>query len=270
MASYLLGDSAREADLSFIALAWESAFRRRNDREDVLDVDAPAGQDDAAGEGEEKMPKWLSGRNVKKRRAKARPPGVKRPQKEEPRTLVDLETLDMSRVLATIASDKRSGTFRSPSSKPLVDPKKKNSSPSGNGSPGTPRAGNRDYTDTDREDTGYAIAEAYLRDEFGFDLEDIRDQQNVGADAVDRDKDIWVELKASGRERDDVVRLERSEAKRAKEKRERYWLVVVWNLERPRTPQLLVVQDPLARLDTYLGSGIRLAGLDELAAESSG
>jgi hypothetical protein len=41
---------------------------------------------------------------------------------------------------------------------------------------------------------------------------------------------------------------------------------VVWNLEK-RTPELLLVQDPLARLDTYIGSGIRLAGLDELVNE---
>ena len=46
------------------------------------------------------------------------------------------------------------------------------------------------------------------------------------------------------------------------------WLVIVWNLEKPRTPQLLTVQNPLARLDTFLGNGIKLAGLDELARDS--
>ena len=228
-------------------------------------MDAPS-SDDAADAGEEQMPNWLRGRSVTSRRPKAKPRRTRRSQKEEPRTLVDLETFDMSHVAATVASDKRTGKFRYPSSKPLVDPKKKTAS--GKKSSAAPRAGNREYTATDREDTGYAIAEAYLREVAGLELEDIRDQDNVGADAVDRDKDIWVELKASGRDRDDVIKLERSEAKRAQEKGRRYWLVVVWNLERPRTPELLLVQDPLARLDTYLGSGIRLAGLDELASEN--
>lgn len=267
IAAHLLGDSASEADRAFIALTWESAFRRRNDREDLLDVDAPPSQDEADA-GDDHMPNWLRGRSATRRRAKAKPRRTRRSQKEEPRTLVDLETFDMSQVAATIASDKRTGKFRYPSSKPLVDPKKKPASRKK--PPGAPRAGNREYTATDREDTGYAIAEAYLREVAGLDLEDIRDQDNVGADAVDRAKDIWVELKASGRDRDDVIKLERSEAKRAQEKDKRYWLVVVWNLERPRTPELLLVQDPLARLDTYLGSGIRLAGLDELASETPG
>ena len=267
IAAYLLGDSASEADRAFIALAWESAFRRRNDREEVLDVDAPSSDDDTDG-GDDQMPNWLRGRSATRRRAKAKPRRTRRSQKEEPRTLVDLETFDMSQVAAIVASDKRTGKFRYPSSKPLVDPMKKTAP--GKKSSAASRAGNREYTATDREDTGYAIAEAYLREVAGLDLEDIRDQDNVGADAVDRDKDIWVELKASGRDRDDVIKLERSEAKRAQEKGKRYWLVVVWNLERPRTPELLLVQDPLARLDTYLGSGIRLAGLDELASESPG
>lgn len=267
IATYLLGDSASEADRAFIALAWESAFRRRNDREDALDVDAPRSEDEA-DPGADQMPNWLRGRSATRHRAKAKPRSTRRSQKEEPRTLVDLETFDMSQVSATIASDEGTGKFRYPSSKPLVDPKKKTAS--GKKSSGAPRAGNREYTATDREDTGYAVAEAYLREVAGLNLEDIRDQDNVGADAVDRDKDIWVELKASGRDRDDVIKLERSEAKRAQEKGKRYWLVLVWNLERPRVPGLLLVQDPLARLDTYLGSGVRLAGLDELASKSGG
>jgi hypothetical protein len=267
IASYLLGDSASEADRSFIALAWESAFGRRNDREDVLDVDAPPGEEESDA-GDDQMPNWLRGRSSTRRRAKAKPRRTHRVQKDEPRTLVDLETLDMSQVAVTVASDKRSGRLRYPSSKPLVDPKKK--SASGKKSSAASRAGNREYTATDREDTGYAIAEAYLREVVGLDLEDVRDQDNVGADAVDRKKDIWVELKVSGRDRDDVIKLERSEAKRAQEKGKRYWLVVVWNLERPRSPELLLVQDPLSRLDTYLGNGIRLAGLNELATEKPG
>jgi len=268
IAAHLLGENANEADRAFIALAWESSFRRRDDREEVLDVDAPTAEDDADAGGDH-MPNWVRGRSAAKRRAKPKSRGARRSPKEGPRTLVDLETLDMSQVSATVASDKRSGKIRYPPNKALVDPKKKKAAGAKKSSTAT-RAGNREYTATDREDTGYAIAEAYLREVAGLELEDIRNQDNVGADAVDRDKDIWVELKASGRDRDDVIKLERSEAKRAQEKGKRYWLVVVWNLESPRTPELLLVQDPLARLDTHIGSGIRLAGLDELADQTEG
>lgn len=159
IAAHLVGDSASESDRAFIALAWESAFRRRNDREDLLDVDAPPSEDQADA-GDDHMPNWLRGRSASKRRAKAKPRRRQRSQKEEARTLVDLETFDMSQVLATVASDKRNGKFRYPTSKPLVDPKKKKSF-AGKKSQAAPRAGNREYTATDREDTGYAIAEAY-------------------------------------------------------------------------------------------------------------
>lgn len=57
---------------------------------------------------------------------------------------------------------------------------------------------------------------------------------NRSADAVDQDKDIWVELKTHGREAADTLRLEPAEAQRAEKKRGRYWLVIVWNLEKPR------------------------------------
>jgi hypothetical protein len=167
-------------------------------------------------------------------------------------------------VNVTIASDDRVGKFRYLEKKKLADPKK--ASRGANAATAGTRAGDRNYTATDREDVAFAIVQAYLAETAKLDLEDLRDQDNVGADAVDRAKDIWVELKTAGRDRDDTIKLERSEAMRAKDKGDRYWLVVVWNLEKPRTPQLLIVQNPLARLDTFLGSGIKLVGLDELAS----
>jgi hypothetical protein len=90
---------------------------------------------------------------------------------------------------------------------------------------------------------------------------------NRSADAVDQDKDIWVELKTHGREAADTLRLEPAEAQRAEKKRGRYWLVIVWNLEKPRTPEFVVIPDPVHRLDTYLGRGLKLTGVSELAAQ---
>jgi hypothetical protein len=64
------------------------------------------------------------------------------------------------------------------------------------------------------------------------------------------------------------VRLEPSQAQRAHDKRGHYWLVIVWNLEKPRLPDFVVIPDPLRRLDTYLARGLRLSGVSELAAQS--
>jgi hypothetical protein len=261
VASYLLGEAAREEDLAFIALAWESAFRRREEREDAIDVDAPTSEEPS---GVDAMPAWLRKRGTTKRAGKTRVRKPRRREKEAPRELVDLDELDLSSVHVTIASDNRVGNFRYPPRKKLAAPKQKarGAKPAGTGT----RAGDRSYTATDREDVAFAIVEAYLGEIADLELDDLRDQNNVGADGVDRAKDIWVELKAAGRDRDDTVKLERSEAMRAKEKGDRYWLVVVWNLEKPKTPELLIVQNPLARLDTFLGTGIKLVGLDDVAS----
>ena len=139
--------------------------------------------------------------------------------------------------------------------------------------PGSPRngsapapTGKRSYSDKEREEVAFRIVEAVLGDTRGLKLEDTRDQPAVGADAVDRDKDIWIELKAHGQEAADTLRLEPSEALRAEEKRGKFWLVVVWNLEKPRTPNFVVIPDPLRRLDTYLANGMRLTGVADLAA----
>ena len=107
-----------------------------------------------------------------------------------------------------------------------------------------------------------------LAQQEGLELEDTRDRNDVGADAVDRDRDIWVELKAHARDLPETLRFPTSEAIRAAEKRASYWLVVVWNLEKPRTPRFVAIADPLYRLDTYLGRGLELTGLRDLAEKS--
>ena len=264
VADFLLGDDARAEDAAFIALAWESAFRRRDEREDAIVVDVPAPEPPPEGEV---MPAWLHKRGATKRVRKAQV-SKQRAEKEAPRELVNLEELDMSSVVVTVASTNRNGHFRFHEKRRLVEPKKE-PPPANKATVSGTRAGDRSYTATDREDNALAIAEAWLADNEQLDLEDIRQQGNVGADAVDRTRDIWVEIKAFGRERGDTVKLEPSEAERAKEKGDRYWLVLVWNLEKPRTPRLQIVQNPLARLDAFLGRGIKLVGLNNLDSDSS-
>jgi hypothetical protein len=259
IAGYFLGDAPNERDRAFLTLAWESAFGRRDERDDEIDIGTPVTKDEA---DTAPMPAWLTsrqaGKGSRRRRIKPQPKRVK----AEPRELVNLDELGLSAIKTTVVTTGRLGKFRSPAPKPLTPPRR----PATSGSAATrSSAGNTLYSPVEREDTGYAIIEAYLRDSYGLSLDDVRSQGEVGADAVDHDQDIWVEMKVHGRERPDTVSLQASEAKRAKEKGNRYWLAVVWNLEKPRTPELLVVQNPLARLDTYLGSGIKLAGLDDIA-----
>jgi len=263
IAGYLLGDDASAKDRAFIALAWESAFRRRSETGESINVDAPTTQD---GADTDEVPDWLRRRGAKKRAVKGKMRKRTRREKEKPRQLVEPSEIDLADVRATMASKGKIGKLLPPPKKKLVNPKAATPSPRGGKAP--PIAGDRHYTATEREDVGYLVSEAYLREAFDLHLDDVRSQGNVGADAIDREKDIWVELKTFGRDRTNIVRLERSEAIRAKEKGEHFWLVLAWNLERPRIPELLIVQNPLAKLDAYVGNGIRLVGLDDVAAES--
>ena len=262
VANYLVGEDAREEERAFIALAWESAFRRREEREDAIDIDAPISDEPTDGGA---IPAWLRSRSAKRRATKPKVRKTRRQEKEPPRELIDPDELDLSTINATVAGGARVGKFRYPPKKKLAAPKPASAPSTRRAS--SKRAGDRSYTATDREDLGFALVQTYLREVADLQLQDIRDQDNVGADGLDEGKDVWVELKAFGRDRDDTVRLERPEAIRAKEKGERYLLVLVWNLEKPGTPEILVVANPLARLDIFLGNGIKLVGLDEVAED---
>jgi hypothetical protein len=260
IASYFLGDAPGEQDRAFLTLAWESAFRRRDQREDEIDLADPSTDTNSTSVP---LPAWLKNRQPGKRIRGGKIKQQPKRAKEQPRELVDLEKLDLAAINATIVTSGRRGQFRAPASKPLAEPKAK-PKPKGTETR-QPGAGDTHYSAPDREDAGYAIVAAYLREAADITLDDVRSQGDVGADGVDFEKDIWVELKTAGRDRPDTVRFEGSQAKRAKEKGDRYWLAIVWNLEKPRTPELLIVQNPLARLDTYLGAGIKLVGIDDVA-----
>ena len=129
-------------------------------------------------------------------------------------------------------------------------------------------AGARAYTDEDREDLALAIVSAALADQFGLSLDDIRDQKNVGADAVDRERDCWVELKAHGKDMPSSVRFEPSEFELADKKRGNYMLAVVWGLEAGRKPDFVLIYDPIHRLDRVITSKVQLRGIDEIVNET--
>jgi hypothetical protein len=134
--------------------------------------------------------------------------------------------------------------------------------PDGNGNRENQRkgggSGGRPQNAKERERVGFELMDDYLHASYGLNLTNYCDRQDIGADGVDESQDIWVELKAHAGAAPDSVKLTASEAERAHEKRERYWLVVASGLEVGHTPALVIVQNPLHRLNAYLGSGIRL------------
>ena len=261
IASFLLGSEARSEHRSVVSLAWAVAFHRRREAPEAFDVEPESfASDDESLLGA--MPAFRGAqrgaraRRLKSKRLKSKPVGA-----VEMRELIGLEDLDLSTVGVVMFDRKRRGALRARKSTRLKEPRK----PAGlAGKTSSEGASRRNYNDREREDAAYRIIEAILGETHDLELEDLRDQSAVGADAVDREKDIWIELKAHGRDVSDTVRLEPSEAQRADEKGERFWLVVAWNLEEPHVPQYLIIPDPLRRLDRYLGRGLLLTGIGQL------
>lgn len=263
IASFFVGDDPAPEDRSTLALAWAYAFDARGEDRQEIDLSAPDEPEDAPAPSPDAFERFS--RQSRRKRITLRTKGKAPPEQAPPRELVDLDELRLSAVNATFLEGKRRGKLKASPGAKVSDPSKTRER---GGTGRRPRAGQRHYTDRDREDVAWTLVDAMLSASHGLVLEDIRDQPTTGADAVDRDQDIWVELKAHGQDAGDSLRLEPAEAQRAEEKRGNYWLVVVWNLEKPRTPELVVIPDPLRRLDTYLGRGLKLTGIRELAAHS--
>jgi len=203
-----------------------------------------------------------SGRRLRSIRTRERPP------KEEPRRLHDADELDLSQIRGLLLEGTRRGTtIRLSSRAKLIPPTKKSSRPT---ALSKVRAGNRDYTEEEKEDLALDLVATVLAKQKGLRLEDIRDQPNAGADAVDRQRDIWVELKAHGRDIPDVIRLEPSEFELAESKKGNYLLAIVWGLEVSRKPDYVLISDPLRRLDRRISGRIHLSGIADLRRRSAG
>ena len=142
-----------------------------------------------------------------------------------------------------LEGDRRGTTIRLSSKDKLIPSTKKSSRPMAQRKV---RAGNRDYTEEEKEDLALDLVATVLAMQKGLRLEDIRDQPNAGADAVDRQRDIWVELKAHGKDMPDVIRLEPSEFELAERKKGKYLLAIVWGLEASRKPDYVLISDPSA------------------------
>lgn len=264
VAAMLGGATASEADLSTLALVWAETYEPGKGLEFSIDpFEEPEIEIEHGNfEGFNKLTQRGKGRPGKQKKPSRRKPL----RKENERRLHNFDELDLSEIEGMILDGKRMGSN--------VRIKRKNKlkkpSPPGNRGPrgqGT-RAGNTLYTDEDRETLAFEIVATALAQQRDVDLEDIRDQHNVGADAVDRDRDIWVELKAHGKDMPDSVRFEPSEFELAHEKRGKYLLAVVWGLEAGRKPGFVLIPDPVFKLDRLLSSKVQLRGISDMVHKS--
>ena len=95
------------------------------------------------------------------RRRVQRTQALQRPARDPARELLDLEHLNLAKVKGTFLEAKRRGTLRASPRAKLAEPTAPRAPKPG---PTPARAGQRHYTDQDREDVAYQIVEAVLRD----------------------------------------------------------------------------------------------------------
>ena len=264
VAARIAGPEATEADLSTLALVWAESYR--NDAAPEFDLDPfeepePA-PDFAEFEQFEARTRKRGRRRANTTRRRERPP------KEESRRLHTAEQIDLGKVRGTLLEGNRKGTtIRLSSKTKLIESTKKSSSRPATRR--TTRAGNRDYTDEEREDLALDLVSTVLAKQKGLRLENLRGEDNAGADAVDRKRDIWVELKAHGKDMPDVIRFEPSEFELAEKKKGKYLLAIVWGLEASREPDYVLISDPVRRLDRRISGRVHLSGIADLLRKSA-
>jgi hypothetical protein len=265
IASKLGGTTASESDLSTLSLVWAETFKSQKS----LDFSIDPFEEPEPTPGLDEFENFIgsAGGNSQSGKNKKRATRRRQPTKKEPgRHLHEFDELDLTQIQGVMVAGKGKGeTVRVKHPQKTKTPKRgSNGGSKGQGG----GAGTRAYTDEQRETLAFEIVSHALADRFGLSLDDIRDQRNVGADAVDRERDVWVELKAHGKDMPISVRLEPSEYLRAEEKRSNYLLAVVWGLETGRKPDFVLIHDPIHRLDRVISSRVQLRGIDKIVDEA--
>ena len=163
-----------------------------------------------------------------------------------PRTLVDPDSLEILDPRGRIEKGKSSTGPKKPRDSKLVEPVqvstfRRNRTPL------------RGYSDQDKEDIGMKLVRKLLSSD-SQEIVDLRNQRNVGADAVDSMKRFY-ELKVTAGVETDQVTLTNSEFQRAKSD-DKFFLIVVSGIEgADARPKVRVFVDPLNQLQqTYTGS----------------
>jgi hypothetical protein len=182
-------------------------------------------------------------------------------RRQPPKTLVDLSRLTLTNPAGEIVG--RTGTGNSSATKDaekkarvLRDADKnrpKTKRPPGSGSV------TRNYTQEEQESLGAEICRWVLglhEDE----IADIRNQHNVGADAVDQ-LDNFYEYKVHAGPIPDVIRLEPSEIERARTT-PNFFLVVIGNLQAGAgDPELRIITNPLDQLVLRPTGSVQYSGV---------
>jgi hypothetical protein len=257
VASLFAHSELKGSDRVFLAMAWESAFRRRE--EHATELDLPLEEEGTEGGLELSKLPVRTGRAGRRRPRRRQGKGRGETTAEtRARQLIDPDDIDLKKVkVSEAAAAGGGGKLRITARRPLKRAAQARRRPS---LPSSRQA----LSDQDREDVGYRLMERWLADR-GIDIDDTRNQPNVGADGVDLEQDLYFELKAHAGEAGNVVRLQSSEAERAREKKDRYWLVIASGLEEGSEQELLFIPDPLKRLNIQFRGGINLTGINSVS-----
>lgn len=244
-----------EKDRWTIALAWEAAWRAAGEGRDARGLtlidETPHW---AAGSEDEQTQALPVGREKKAQRPKTPTPEQSERRKQKVLKNPELLTPEVEEPGAAqytpgaVTTKKKRSLVKD---RPHHDRKKRRAGQRGPG---------KDYAGDQREDVGYDLLEAIVRDNFARTLIDCRDEPARGADAVDDLDRSYYELKVHGGPAPDHVSLTRSEAERALQKRKDYFLVVVSGVDEGQTTRLTMIPDPLHNLDWHPKDDVQVGG----------
>lgn len=189
----------------------------------------------------------------------------------KPRVLVDIDSLLVTTVEGEIVNESSRSSKGSPEGKAVAGSgnqgkqSKRESlnleEPDRQKAPPKPSTTYRAYSDEEKERLGLRAASRVLAGDAEA-LVDIRNQRNVGADAID-DLGKFYELKVFGNEEGDTITLQPSQIARAMSE-PNFFLVVVSNLEGQHArPKVRVIVDPLRQLTMTKESKVKFSGLQE-------
>ena len=118
----------------------------------------------------------------------------------------------------------------------------------------------KEWGEKERQDRGFEVLAAALKQIYDLDLEDFSALRGIGADSIDNLKRFF-ELKAFAGDAPDEVRFEASQFERAVKERKDYFLAVVSGLEEGKDTQIRIFADPVRTMPWRRTSQIRLGGV---------
>ena len=118
----------------------------------------------------------------------------------------------------------------------------------------------KDWNELEKEQLGFELLAAALKEIDDLELEDFSSLRGVGADSIDNLKRYFEMKVFSGQARDDV-RFEASEFERAVKVGKKYFLAVISGLEEGNETEIRIFSDPVRTLSLRKIPRIRLGGI---------